>query len=239
MSHTSSPILAPSSVIGNGMIARRFSTYSNQNNFVIFASGVSNSKEIRPEPFIRERRLVETILAQLAGRLFVYFSTSSINDPIEKDSVYIRHKLAIEELINSRAANYLIIRASNVVGGPGNRNTILNYFWEHIEHNRPFLVWQNASRNLIDLDDLFSAVEQAINSAAYHNQTLAIANPQSVNPLQIVRAIEAHTGRKAIFDLLTKGIPFEIDTPMLQLLNVEPTYWQPDQYIVRLLQKYY
>ena len=231
--------VTPATVIGNGMIAQRFSKYLCQKDVVIFASGVSNSKEIHSAPYIRERALVDSTLAGLTSQLFVYFSTYSVNDPLEKDTPYIKHKLAIEQLIRMRAPNYLIIRASNVVGGLGNRHTVLNYFWEHIQQGKPFAVWQYASRNLIDLDDLYLAVEKALTSPAYQNQTLTLVNPHSINPLQLVRAIEIFSGRQAIFEQIDKGITFNIYSHINQLLNVEENYWQPDQYIDRLLQKYY
>ena len=37
-------------VIGNGMVAKRFGSYKINDQFLIFASGVSNSKNINPEP---------------------------------------------------------------------------------------------------------------------------------------------------------------------------------------------
>lgn len=231
--------LAPAIVIGSGMIAQRFSKYVCQNDIVLFASGVSNSKEVHPAPYIRERALLESTLAKVSGQLFVYFSTASVNDPMEQDTPYIQHKLAIEELISSRIPNYLIIRASNVVGGLGNRHTVLNYFWEHIQQGKPFAVWQYATRNLIDLDDLYRAVERALICSSYQNQILTLVNPCSVKPLQIVRAIETYTGRRAIYEQVNKGIPFDVHTHIGQLLDVEESYWQPDQYMHRLLQKYY
>lgn len=231
--------ITPATVIGNGMIAQRFSKYLYQKDVVIFASGVSNSKEIHLAPYIRERALVESTLARLTNQLFVYFSTSSVNDPIEQNTPYIKHKLAIEQLIKTKAPNYLIIRASNVVGGLGNRHTVLNYFWEHIQQGKSFAVWQYASRNLIDLDDLYMAVEQALTSSAYKNQTLTLVNPHSIEPLQLVRAIETYSGRQAIFEQIDKGVSFNVYSHISQLLNVEESYWQPDQYIRRLLQKYY
>ena len=239
MSTEFSTLLAPATVIGNGMIAQRFRTFFCQKDVVIFASGVSNSKEIHPAPYFRERALIESTLDGLSEQVFVYFSTASINDPIEQDTPYIKHKLAIEQLVSARAPNYLIIRASNVVGGLGNRHTILNHFWEHIQQGKRFVVWQKAIRNLIDLDDLYHAVEQAITRPSYQNHILTIVNPYSVKPLQIVRAIEVHTGRQAIFDQVDKGTPFDIDTHIEQLLTVAENYWQPDQYMSRLLQKYY
>ena len=229
----------PATVIGNGMIAQRFNKYMGQRDVVIFASGVSNSKEIDQVPYLRERMLLESTLAKLTNQLFVYFSTYSVNDPIENNTPYIKHKLAIEQLIRIQASNYLIIRASNVVGGLGNKHTILNYFWEHIQQGKPFVVWQNATRNLIDLDDLYMAVKQALKSSAYKNQTLSLINPHSINPLQLVRAIEMFSDRQAIFEQIDKGISFNVYSQINQFLTVEEDYWQPNQYIHRLLHKYY
>ncbi|AQG79661.1 NAD-dependent epimerase/dehydratase family protein [Spirosoma montaniterrae] len=226
-------------VIGSGMIAQRFSDYHANDNVVIFASGVSNSKETRSEPYARERQLVETTLAQAGERLFVYFSTGSINDPTEQGSAYVAHKLAMEELISSRAIHYLIVRASNVVGGPGNPHTILNYFWERIQQDEPFTIWQYATRNLIDLDDLYEAVTHCITNPARWNQLVVIANPYSVSPLQIVEAIEMHTNRKARYELIAKGLPFSFDTYIHDLIPINDADWQPHPYLLRLLRKYY
>ncbi|MEO7119531.1 MAG: hypothetical protein ABIY62_00460 [Ginsengibacter sp.] len=41
-------------VIGNGMIANRFISYKNNDDVIIFASGVSNSKDTIEENFLRE-----------------------------------------------------------------------------------------------------------------------------------------------------------------------------------------
>ncbi len=227
-------------VVGKGMIASRFADFVPQGDVVIFASGVSNSKEIRPEPFARERQLVEEVLDQTSGCLFVYFSTASVNDPTEQGSLYVTHKLAMEQLIARRAAAYLLIRASNVVGGPGNPHTVLNFFVDRIRQQEPFTIWQHASRNLIDLDDVYRVVTECIATPSTWNQTLLVANPYSIGPLALVQAIEAHTGQRARYELVDKGVPFTLPRHALseRLQPAEPT-WQPDQYVARLLQKYY
>lgn len=221
------------------MIARRFSLYRYQNEVVIFASGVSNSGEIRPEAFYREKQLIEQTLGWLSGRLLVYFSTTSLYDPSKQHSLYNQHKVEMEELIRSRACRYLIVRVSNVVGGSGNPHTVFNYFWDHIQQGKPFMIWKNTTRNLIDIDDFYEAVEQAITRSVYHNQTYTIANPHSVSPIQIVEAIEQHTGKKGNYKQVSKGTPFKIDTQIQDLLTFDLIYWRPDQYILRLLTKYY
>lgn len=227
-------------VVGNGMIARRFSAFAERADVVIFASGVSNSKETRPEPFARERRLVDETLRQTTGSLFVYFSTASVDDPTEQGSPYVTHKLGLERLIADRAIHYLLVRASNVVGGPGNPHTILNFFVDRILHNEPFTIWQHASRNLIDLDDVYRVVTHGIADPATWNQTILVANPHSISPLMLVQAIEAHTGRRAQYELVDKGVPFALPVNGLSdQLRATDSNWQPERYVTHLLRKYY
>lgn len=227
-------------VVGNGMIARRFGAFAERGDVVIFASGVSNSKETRPEPFARERQLVDETLSQTVGSLFVYFSTASVDDPTEQGSPYVTHKLALERLIADRATNYLLVRASNVVGGPGNPHTILNFFVDRIRRNEPFTIWQHASRNLIDLDDVYRVVTEYIAEPTTWNQTILAANPHSVSPLLLVQAIEAHTGRRAQYELIDKGVPFNLSASAISdRLPTADSNWQPDRYVSRLLHKYY
>ena len=227
-------------VVGNGMIARRFGDFAGRGEVVIFASGVSNSKETRPEPFARERQLVEQTLHQTADSLFVYFSTASVNDPTEQGSPYVTHKLELEQLIGERATNYLLVRASNVVGGPGNPHTVLNFFVDRIRRHEPFTIWQHANRNLIDLDDVYRVVTQYVADPTTWNRTLLVANPHSVSPLVLVQAIEAHTGQRARYELVDKGVPFTLSADDLSdQLPAADSNWQPERYVARLLQKYY
>ena len=227
-------------VVGRGMIARRFSEYADRDDLVIFASGVSNSKETQPEPYARERRLIEKTLSQMPDSLFVYFSTASVNDPTEQGAAYVAHKLIIEQLIRMQARSYLIVRASNVVGGPGNPHTILNFFIDRIRRQEPFSIWQHAVRNIIDLDDLYEFVTGFIADSASWNQTVLVANPYSVSPLLLVQAIEQHIGQRATYELLDKGSPFTLPPDAIRkLLPVVSDAWLPEPYIARLLQKYY
>ena len=71
-------------VIGNGLLAKSFSKYKDDDQVIIFASGVSNSKEVNPEAFMREMDLLRSITNKDA--LLVYFSTCSVYDwPFYRD----------------------------------------------------------------------------------------------------------------------------------------------------------
>ncbi|GAA4463412.1 hypothetical protein GCM10023189_41410 [Nibrella saemangeumensis] len=222
------------------MIARHFQEYAERDDVLIFASGVSNSKETRPEPFLREWNLMQEWVAQAGDRLFVYFSTCSVADPTEENAPYVQHKLAVEEFIATHTKHYLIIRASNVVGGAGNPHTILNYFLNRVTSGEPFDIWQGATRNLIDIDDMYRVVTYFMEQKDRWNRILNVANPYSVSPLQIVRAVETHTRRQGNYRLIAKGSPFAIDTSDCAAILADRQHdLRPEQYLHYLLQKYY
>jgi hypothetical protein len=54
-------------VIGNGMIAKRFSSFAEDNRWLVFASGVSHSLAIRPEEFTRENNLLQETIENNPG----------------------------------------------------------------------------------------------------------------------------------------------------------------------------
>ena len=115
-------------VIGKGMMARAFSLYRSNNNVVVFASGVSNSRESSRKAFFRERNLLRECIATNGNKIIVYFSTWSIYDRMLKETPYVQHKIKMEKIIQRHAGTYLILRLPQVVGKTNNR-TLINYFY--------------------------------------------------------------------------------------------------------------
>src|SRR5690606_10434611 len=91
-------------IVGNGLIASAFqsSPLKDDPNIVVFASGVSNSRETSKDEFLRERQLLLETINQ--GKLILYFSTCSVYDPSQKDAPYITHKLEMEDLVRQSNA---------------------------------------------------------------------------------------------------------------------------------------
>lgn len=226
-------------IIGNGMIAKRFSGYQRQDDFVVFASGVSNSKSQRGADYAREMDLLQTTLADHSEKHFVYFSTCSIYDPTEQASHYVQHKLKVEDYIRLNAKRFHIFRVSNVVGASGNPNTIFNYYINHIRANTNFDIWMHASRNLIDIDDVFAFVDHILKQGLYQNAVTNIANKESYHVLSVVKAIEQFLQQEGSYTLVERGSSFEIDVSAIisiaRLLQID---FGPD-YLSRLLQKYF
>ena len=61
-------------VIGNGLLANTFRKYEDSDSIIIFASGVSNSKEINKSEFKREFDLLKTMLVFKETKKIIYFS---------------------------------------------------------------------------------------------------------------------------------------------------------------------
>lgn len=226
-------------VIGNGMIAKRFSRFANDASRLVFASGVSNSSNTNEQAFKRESDLLLQEISKHPDATVVYFSTCSIYDPSLQGSAYVLHKLKMEDLVKSVASSYIIFRVSNPVGFTNNHHTLINYFTEHISNGDPFTIWQYASRNLIDIDDMAGICEAIMMNPDSLNKTINIANPVNYPVQQIVEAIEEHFGLKGNYQLVEKG-----NSPLIDTTGIQPLYSKlhidfGNDYLQRLLKKYY
>jgi nucleoside-diphosphate-sugar epimerase len=226
-------------VIGNGMIAKKFGKYAEDTHRLIFASGISNSSSAIDADYKREEELLLQVIKNNSEKTFIYFSTCSIYDPSLKLSRYVTHKLKMEEIIKSRMPSYIIFRVSNPIGMTNNRHTVLNYFIQHIKTQEHFTLWQYASRNLIDMDDVFKLCEHIMQSKQVKNDIVNIANPVNYPVISIIEAIEKHFALKANYSLAEKGNSPFIDTaaiqPLFALLHIEFN----QHYLPFLLQKYF
>jgi len=225
-------------VIGNGLMAKRFSAYQNQNEVVIFASGVSDSKSEDEKGFQREVQLITKGLENNPDSLFVYFSTCSINDPSLQHKPYLKHKLNIERVIAGSGNSYMIFRVSNVAGSGGNSKTIFHYLVNAVKEGLPFDLWMHAYRNLIDADDLFALVDYLVSHGEI-NAITNIANPVSFHLPEMVSTMENYFGKKANYRKVEAGDFFHIDTSVVEKIALKAGVDFDGDYLRRLLFKYY
>ena len=187
-------------VIGDGLIGRAFKKHIDINSnysAVIFASGVSNSLETSPQPYLREKKLLESVVKQKSDSdKFIYFSTLSVYDTSKKDAAYIRHKRELEKYLIENCSNHIIIRVPNIIGDGGNPNTLLNYLIDAIQSNTQIKVFKNAYRNFIDVTDLVEIVEQLVISDT-NNTIIDLLHPISYSMIDIMQSIEKHTNKKS------------------------------------------
>jgi len=205
-------------IIGNGMIAKAFKKYENSLRTVIFASGVSNSKETDEKNFNRERELLNNTLNRNSDKLFVYFSTCSIEDSSQQNSKYIIHKKKMEELIKTKSNSYYIFRLPQVVGKT-HSPTLVNFLIDSITNSKFFYVQKNATRNLIDVDDVFIICDHIITNGLYLNSIVNIASPFNLKVIEIVSLIEEILNKKANFELIEQGVSQEINIDKIKFAN--------------------
>lgn len=196
-------------IIGNGLIANALSSFRENQDILLFASGVSDSSETREVVFQREYNLIEDTLNKYTSLRFIYISTCSIYDDSLKHSPYLHHKLAIEKKIQETHADYLILRLPNMVGQGGNPKTMVNYFVHAIRNNQKIQIQKSAFRNLLDCEDLESALQAILNNT-FHNEIINIANPINYRVSDIVYTIENYLNKKADIEWIEGGGEYEI-----------------------------
>jgi len=226
-------------VIGNGMIANSFAAYKDNKDIIIFASGVSNSKDTVEDNFLREFTLLKTTIKEHPENILVYFSTCSVEDTDLALAPYVIHKKNIEEFIKQNVAKYYLFRISNLAGVSNNPYTLLNYFIFNILRHHPLTVWKNAFRNIIGVNDMYSIVSYFLEKKENINTTINIANPENYSVPYIIKCIENHLNKKAIINEVERGDNYKIDISTIEPLFKELHIQFNDDYLTTLLKKYY
>jgi len=226
-------------IIGNGLIAQSFRPHFDkyEDSVILFASGVSNSKLTLESEYLREKLLLQNALQH--NKLLVYFSTCSIFDPTLQDSRYILHKLEMEYLIEKND-NYLIIRLPNVVGKVGNPNTMFNFFINQIIAGKNIQVAKNATRYIIDADDVVFWIMELIKDG-FHNHIINVAFPNKLHVISITKIIEDFLNIKANINIIEGGNEYEVDLSIFKAFIYKrmPNFSINPDYVKSILEKYY
>ncbi|SRR6266542_659577 len=225
-------------IIGNGLVANAFKEYEHNDYCLIFASGVSNSSNTDPMAFARERQLLEKMINVHTEEIFVYFSTCCIYDASRQNSPYARHKLEMETLVQQHS-NYHIFRISNLAGITNNPHTFLNFFLQHILSEQHFYLWKSAYRNIIDIDDAVAVCDHIIKEQLFKNEIVNIANPVNYPVTQIIEELEMVIQKKGKYELIDKGSNPAIDTQIVQQLFYQLNIHFDENYLRKVLQKYF
>ncbi len=225
-------------IVGNGMIAAAFApAFAHRADLAVFASGVSNSGERSPEPFRREEEQLRAVLSEKPGCV-VYFGTCSVDDPEQRDSPYVRHKVRMEDLVRA-SGHFVVLRLPQVVGHTRNPFTLTNYLYTQISTRRRFSVWTHARRNIIDVDDVARIGGYMLDSPAHRDRIVNVASPESTPVVELVAAFERVLGVTADFDRTERGGQYEIEVAdCLEVAGRVGVRFGPD-YLDRLLEKYY
>lgn len=224
-------------IIGNGTIANAFLKYPTDDNTIIFASGVSNSRETRQSEFDREFNLLKKFITD--QNHIVYFSTTSIYDSSLKETLYIKHKNTIEEYIKVNCLSYNIFRLPIVVGNTDNNHTLIKFLYQKITKKETIDVFSKACRSILDVKDLVLIVDKILKLGAFKNDTLDIYLSPKTSILDIIDALEKSIGIKADKRILDNGNCYEIEDIRLKDFLNQINYIIEEDYIFKTINKYY
>ena len=212
-------------VIGNGMLAHRFASYQDNEHVVIFASGVTNSKETSPSEFAREAGLLASVISSNPSKILVYLSTSAIYDSTTKNSQFVKHKLLMENYVKQHVKSFYIFRVSQIIGR-ANNTTLINYILNTIDDGLELTIWSNATRNLIALDDVYHIIDAVLLNGDLRNQIINIANPNNIRMVDLVKDVIQVYQKPVNLHLIDAGGEFEqinIDStlPFIESLGIQ------------------
>lgn len=226
-------------VVGNGMVASKFIHYSERNDVIVFASGVSNSKLAIKTEFEREKKLLRKIILNNTGKKLIYFSTFNLYDPVEKSSPYCLHKLDMEKFISLNAPNYNIFRLGHVAGASAKEYTILSFLFNSIKNGSLFKLWKYASRNIIDIDDVSKICTYIIDNNLYENEVTNICNSYNSSVIELVIILEKVLGKKANYKIVEAGESPNFDNSRIRLISKELGIIFDKNYVKDIVLKYY
>lgn len=222
-------------IIGNGLIWKALKKIDSD-QYIFFASGVSDSKITDKKEFEREERLLHQHLDN-TNKPFIYFSSCSIYDKSLGNSPYIKHKKNIENIIESSWKKYLIVRIWNIVWNQWNTKNIMNYLHDCIVSGKSFEIWSKSERFMLDVDDLVNMLGIYLQEITnWLNQIINISNPYPVKIIDIVKLFEKLLTKEAIYNCVDKWINIVFDTKISKRLFTES---DQNKYISKIINKYY
>ena len=224
-------------VIGKGLIAGAFKALENDPDVLVFASGVSNSSLNSATDFEREMNLVRESLND--SQRFVYFSTVSVFDDSLAQLPYIVHKLNVERFISENARTFCIVRLPNVVGRSGNPHTLTNSIFSSFQKGEPITVHKNASRFLMDIDDISAIIPQLVADKRFHNTTVNACFDNRIRMPELMKIFSDVLKADIKTIELERGNTYDVENgdfrSFLQTLNFSVSA----DYTRRLIEKYY
>jgi nucleoside-diphosphate-sugar epimerase len=223
-------------VVGSGMIAKAFHHYNNNDEIVIFASGVSNSKEDNDSLFEKEKNLLLHTRFNNVNKKFIYFSTVSVNDKSLSNSKYIKHKIDMENVLSTIFSNYIIFRLPNIIGNTDNNNTFFNFFKNKIKNNEEIQIQKDASRYIIDMDDIIKYLQPIIDSNL-KNKTINVCFEDNIKMTDLIENFEKIMNVSANKKIIDGGCDYVVDNEEFMSL-IKPYYKKNDSYVFQTIEKY-
>jgi hypothetical protein len=177
-------------IVGNGLLANGFIEESfDHKKFIVFVSGVSDSKKTNEEDFNREKTLLLKTISENKGLKLLYFS--SILTGVQ-DNRYYHHKLEVEDIVKKNSKDYIIFRVPQIIGKGGNKNNLVNYLKQSLINGEEIVIFKNTYRSLIDVIDLVRIVNYCKNIVSC--DIVYVSNVEKIMVLDLLKNMSTFLG---------------------------------------------
>lgn len=188
-------------VEGSGLIANAFmGDYKDDDRYLIYARGISNSKETDEAEFRRDEELLRESLSKNKDKHIVYFST--ITDSSSDKVRYAVHKKLMETIILASGNDYTILNIPQVIGNGGNKNSLINFIVRSIKNGETLNIYSKTWKALLDVEDLKKIVDISLKIRNDKNIYLPIPYIEKKLVYDIVFMIASELGIEAKVNLI-------------------------------------
>lgn len=222
-------------VVGNGLMARACIGYAIPDGYLVFASGVSNSLEVRRAQFDREEALLMRTINENPHSNLIYFSTCSLSQ--DKVTPYTIHKERMETLVQERCARYSIFRFPQVVGVVDN-TTLVSYLVRKLVSGKTVTLYRSASRKIIAVADVYRIIEKVLTIQKGENVFLNVSSQHPVNIIDLHSYIAKICGVSSDSTIVDGGEHLEVDLIGLKSMIGEDDPVFEKEYWKRVIEAY-
>ncbi len=164
--------------------------------YFLYAAGVSNSNNKDLELFKKDFLRLKKTKNQFGDLTIIYISSCSVLDSSRKNSLYLKKKIKNENFVKKNFKKFLIIRIPEIIGKNKNKNTLINFIYYKILNNKKFVLFKNARRNFIKIEDVVDILTEIV-SNNISNKIINIASNKMTSPSKIVNIFEKILRKKA------------------------------------------
>ena len=114
----------------------------------------------------------------------------------------------------------------------------MNFFYYSIKNNQEFILYKNAHRNFIDINNIIDILMEIILNRV-DNKTINIASPKMTNVFYVVNILEKILKKKASISLKNKhNVNYKIDIKYIKNLISFKKINFDEKYLINKLRKY-
>jgi dTDP-4-dehydrorhamnose reductase len=242
-------------ILGSGFVAHGLEAIAGRHPHVVaFALGPSRTSASEADCAREAARLREALAdCQRQDWTLLYFSTACTatyplgdrpgreDDPISPQSVYSRHKLAMETMITASGCPHLILRTTYLAGAGQPAHNLIPALVTQIRDGS-VTIFTAARRDLLDIADAVTLIDELL-GLGVTNEVVNLASGYAVSVADLVGHLEERLGRTAVHRLVAAGDAHQVSTGKLRRLvpaaaglGFGPQYYQviADRYIAAM-----